>query len=310
MDKPTPARGPDLFSVPRNGNSDSRRILAGLENGGKTQSPSALLARMPPRRLALALAALAVLAAALACAIHSAMATRHAASQMAPPRSQPGAAQQQQQPQPQAPAAIPPEAPPQVAAIVSEPWQAALSGQPVPAGGAGFRSVPAATPAAAVAALQPGRQAKAAHDAVRAPPAIPEAEAAAQVARRAIRQAAAHAQAREAAQTPGDRPAGVAAAATPGLPAPPATQDERDVALLSALLAHGLARQPAATATGNNGERAAVQQDPAERREGEPMEAALRRCRGLDSTAASLCRARACGGRWLHEAACRVAVDD
>ena len=73
LDKFKRAHWSGLFAVRHKGGSDSQRILARLENSGKTQPQSALLARLRPRHLALGLAVLAAAAAALACATYFAM---------------------------------------------------------------------------------------------------------------------------------------------------------------------------------------------------------------------------------------------
>lgn len=67
MDKSKPAQRPDLFCAPQAGSSDSRRILASLENSYKSGAPATALERLRPGHLVLGLALLAMLAAAVAC---------------------------------------------------------------------------------------------------------------------------------------------------------------------------------------------------------------------------------------------------
>jgi hypothetical protein len=79
-----------------------------------------------------------------------------------------------------------------------------------------------------------------------------------------------------------------------------APQADSDVALLTALVAHS-GSQPGA---------GRYLRDVAERSGGDSTDALLRRCQRLAVPEAGLCRARICNGQWLHEAACRVPLDD
>jgi hypothetical protein len=65
LDKSTPPQRPDLFSAALPGDG-SRRILASLENSGKTNTPAARLGRLRPIQLVTLLTLLAVVAAAIA----------------------------------------------------------------------------------------------------------------------------------------------------------------------------------------------------------------------------------------------------
>ena len=72
---------------------------------------------------------------------------------------------------------------------------------------------------------------------------------------------------------------------------------DSDVALLAALVSH--ANSPAVFDEAPT--------DGASQRDGDNMAERLRRCQRVRDDAALQCRARACAGRWEHEAACRTA---
>jgi hypothetical protein len=90
------------------------------------------------------------------------------------------------------------------------------------------------------------------------------------------------------------------AAAGPTRLAAATTQQDSDVTLLAALVAHSGA-QPSAILHAR---------DVVERTDGDSTDALLRRCQRLGGAEAGLCRARICNGLWLHEAACRAPVSD
>lgn len=150
MDKSTPTQRPDLFSAAPSGGG-SRRILASLENSGKTQSPAARLARIRPSYLVMLLMLLAILSAGVASISYYGMAPaqQSKAWTSAAPLSI------------HAPQAAPADTPEEVqrlaAAIVNEPLPAIV---PARHRQAANQAMPAAASPAAAAAARPALRAE------------------------------------------------------------------------------------------------------------------------------------------------------
>lgn len=276
MDKSTPTQRPELFSAAPSGGG-GRRILASLENSGKTHTPGGRLARMRPSYLVMLLMLLAIVSAGLASISYYGMAPVQRSQVWAPVEPYTDRA-----PQP-APDDVPEEVKQRAAAIVNEPLPAigpARHRQAAP------QAAPKAVPTGATAGgVAPNDQAARA------------AQTAASIGNPAM---PVHPQLR-AHSNPPARP-GIQPVrphdTQPEAPVRPAP--DSDVILLAALVAHS-GGQPSAMY---------VSRDVVERRDGDSTEVLLRRCQRLGGTEAGLCRARICNGQWLHEAACRLPLSD
>jgi hypothetical protein len=279
LNKSTPPQKPELFSAAQPADG-SRRILASLENSGKANTPGARLARLRPGQLVMILTLLAVVAAGIASISYVGMAPARYSQPLVPSAPQvPLVAERE-------------EVERRAAAIVNEPLPAIAAARHKQSA-SGIATVPAQGPRAGAAPL--AAQAK-------VPPAtavFAATAAAADAAPQASIQARPATHAERGLQA---RPRQVlrAAAAGPTRLAAATTQQDSDVTLLAALVAHSGAQPSAILHT----------RDVVERTDGDSTDALLRRCQRLGGAEAGLCRARICNGLWLHEAACRAPVSD
>jgi hypothetical protein len=277
LNKSTPPQKPELFSAAQPADG-SRRILASLEHSGKATTPAARLARLRPGQLVLLLTLLAVVAAGIASISYVGMAPARYSQPLAPSAPQlPLVAEQE-------------ESERRAAAIVNEPLPAIAAARHKQSA-SDIAAVPAQN--AKVGAAPPAAQAK-------APPAA-AALAATTTGVAAAPQASIQARpAMHAERNLQARPRPVFRAAAGPTRVAAATQQDSDVTLLAALVAHSGAQPSAILHT----------RDVVERTDGDSTDALLRRCQRLGGAEAGLCRARICNGLWLHEAACRSPVSD
>ncbi|CAN7201775.1 hypothetical protein LJR289_000566 [Pseudoduganella sp. LjRoot289] len=294
MDKPKPTQRPDLLSAPQgSSSSSSQRILASLENSGKSNAPGATLARLRPSHLVLLVTLLAVLAAIVACFSYVGMEPAQHRKELDFGKHP-------------TPLARPPqEVERMAAAIVNEPLPAV---SPASSKLSSNQHRAAAAAVAAAAAAQPAGAARIAQRRTAArlhAPDTPAKAAPGMPATQAREWGHAHANA-SASPSASARPL---AAAYAGGTVPQArlsaaaAQPDSDIALLTALVAHTGA-QASSPPTGQ------ASRDVVEHKEGDSTATLLRRCQRLGGAEASLCRTRICNGLWLHEAACRTPVED
>ena len=285
MDKSKPTQRPDLFSAPQTGSSDSRRILASLENSGKASAPGAFLVRQRPSHIVAGLTLLAVLAAAVACFSYAGMEpAQHNKEFVISQRHTPMVL-------------APQEVERMAAAIVNEPLPAIMPG----AARAARQAALARNQAPATETKAAAGKAAPSHSRERTLPPVqvwtPGSAAHAS--------GYAHSQAPTSAST-ATRPRAAAHASAIAAPARlsvAAAQPDSDVTLLAALVAHTGGQAPGASTV-------QASRDVVERKDSDSTDALLHRCQRLGGIEASLCRARICNGQWLHEAACRAPASD
>jgi hypothetical protein len=278
LNKSTPPQKPELFSAAQPADG-SRRILASLEHSGKATTPAARLARLRPGQLVMLLTLLAVVAAGIASISYVGMAPARYSQPLAPSAPQLPLVAEQEESERRA-AAIVNEPLPAIAAARHKQSVSDIATVPAQNAKAGVTPLSAQTKAPPAAAARPATTAAVA--------AAPQAAIQARPAMHAER----NLQARP-------RPV-LRAAAGPTRLAAATTQQDSDVTLLAALVAHSGA-QPSAILHAR---------DVVERTDGDSTDALLRRCQRLGGAEAGLCRARICNGLWLHEAACRAPVSD